>query len=612
MSIYEKCKLLSTITEPVSEDGCELISLENAQNHTFPPSLSSQPYWSVAWSCNRVYYISDIHLDHKVNIKFHKLKKSPSDDQVTQFVRKLARELVPNDLFSSTDCNYNRGSIIVLFGGDTSSCFELSKIFYSEFVAELEKSKIKASLTTVPQYHIYAILGNHEFWDFETSEDCFNAYRELFSQLGIHFLQNNIAILGECASSSNNTLIPCASNDQCTQIERTLCSVSDENISPEHRILIIGGVGFAGHNHKFNANNNIYRNAISRQQELLESKIWLSAFRHALSLAQKSNCLLIVLSHNPFSDWCDKENDNCNCVFFSGHTHKNYLYHNEGLNRHILANNQIGYTSLTVKLKETFIYKFANPFANYSDGYYEINCRDYYRFNDYMGESINGSVPIERQITKNNAGFYMIKHHGYYGFFLTSLDNSYICVGGMIRKLGEPMDIEEIYDVFPRMVKKYIDILSRYREAQEHISKKVMSFGGVGSIHGCIVDIDFTSHILLNPFDGTAIHYYSPSPGKIMVYDDLLSLLESHSPALAGQYKKQIESNNQQLFPKNRVTAAATNLIQVDMQNSVYSISKRINQFQRLFSSRILRGWNNDLLSTNDDDNQPFLPPYTP
>ena len=50
-----------------------------------------------------------------------------------------------------------------------------------------------------------------------------------------------------------------------------------------------------------------------------------------------------------------------------------------------------------------------------------------------------------------------------------------------------------------------------------------------------------------------------------------------------------------------QLTYTGSNAIQkIDIKNSVYTISNRINQLQRLFDKKILRDWNNDLLSRKD------------
>ena len=41
--------------------------------------------------------------------------------------------------------------------------------------------------------------------------------------------------------------------------------------------------------------------------------------------------------------------------------------------------------------------------------------------------------------------------------------------------------------------------------------------------------------------------------------------------------------------------------IKIDIKNSVYALSNRLNQIQRLFDSKILRDWNEELLHKQDN-----------
>ena len=76
------------------------------------------------------------------------------------------------------------------------------------------------------------------------------------------------------------------------------------------------------------------------------------------------------------------------------------------------------------------------------------------------------------------------------------------------------------------------------------ISEVIKSFGGSGRIHGCIIDVDFLNHVMLNPSDGQITYYYSPVFGYVEPYDNMLNLLESHNKELAMQYRKQIGSSD--------------------------------------------------------------------
>ena len=587
MDLYKRCVYLAGTTQSDPVENLSLLPISETDNITSPLALTTQDGEIATWVCNRVFYISDIHLAHKVAKRF---KRNVSDDQVTRYVKKIAKELFTKGFEETIHT-----SPIVIFGGDISSYFELAEVFYTEFMELWDKAYRKAYYSAPGKRFVYAILGNHEFWDFETSTECFKAYKKLFKRLGICFLQNTITWFGEhdlpmkriVSEDGGPHWVELKKEEDAEAYERQMRYI--------HNTLIVGGVGFAGCNDEFNADMGIYQTALNRKQEIAETKKWRKAYQNALDRAKETNSVLVVLSHNPIPDWKPNGQSDSGCVYFSAHTHRNHLYHDEDRNIHIFANNQIGYDSLNVRFKEAYLYNRANPFAHYSDGYHEITTKEYLRFYDYMKEHIAGNGLVERQIQTNDAKFYMIKHCGYYGFFLVSKKGTYICAGGRIKKISKCPDIEQFNTDFLGMIKKYIKLLSPYRNAQEQVAEAVKSFGGEGQVHGCIIDIDFFTHIMLNPSDGRVTYYYSPVFGQIQTYGNLLALLDDHNKVLAAEYRKLLKSADNGLIPQNQVISASE-MMQIDIKDSVYAVSNRMNQLQRLFDKKILRDWNDELL----------------
>lgn len=594
MSLYEKCTQLSTIV--IGDNGIDETMLQTGASDdgisTRPQSLPSMQGYKREWMSKRVYYISDIHLEHRIVNKF---KRRATDDQIERYIKRIAQELITKEIREIISCGNNP---IVLFGGDIASNFELAKIFYSEFVEQWNKCYRQSD-----QYrHIYAIIGNHEFWTFETIDDCYMAYREMFKSLNICFLENHMTYFGryrlpmrqiQSSDGNNSRYVKLTKEDDAIEYERQMRYI--------HNVLIVGGTGFAGYNQEFNANMGIYRHTLTRDQEIIESSKWENIYERAREYAKSTNSVLIVLTHNPIRDWKNNGAEDSGCVYFSGHNHKNYLYHDEDRNIHIFANNQIGYHKQTVQLKEAYIYERNNPFAAYSDGYHEITTADYLKFYDYMNEHITGNGLVEHQLKTQDAHFYMIKHKGYYGFFLVSPKGAYICAGGRIKKISECNEIERFDADFLHMIKTYMGALSPYRYAQEQISESIKSFGGEGTIHGCIIDIDFFNHVMLNPSDGSITYYSSPMFGAVQIYSSLMALLDNHNKTLADQCRKQLKSPENMLLPEAQIKRVGE-IVKIDIKNSVYAISNRINQLQRLFDKKILRDWNENLLDTNTNE----------
>ncbi len=308
--------------------------------------------------------------------------------------------------------------------------------------------------------------------------------------------------------------------------------------------IIAGGVGFAENNKSFNAKQSIYLNAIDEEKEKQLSKEWVNQYRRAVDFAKDRHATLLVVTHMPISDWLPENEKPSNCVFINGHTHRNLVYQDEK-NFHIFADNQIGYTNNCFKLKEVLIYKPRNPFANDPDGYREISVSEYIELNLFMKLGVQKVGIIEKQIKDYGRKLFVIKKQGYYGFFMTAPKATYICNGGMIKKIGHEGDLSRYNDLFMSMVNLYISALTPLRKAQEEISEIIKDFGGDGTIHGCIVDIDFYNHIMINPQDGTLTFYYSPFMGAIMQYSDLQSLIHEQCPNLEKRF---LEKKSYQLI----------------------------------------------------------------
>lgn len=593
MSLYKDClQVVGGLPDIQFEDCTELNISCGGQLTQF--GKSTDDLGIETWYCDNVFYISDIHLEHRIA---HNFSERATSAQIKSFVKGLARGLFADKFLDSIN-SWNRP--IVLFGGDIASTFELAELFYQEFIKQWDKHE-RMGLRQKTRY-IYAIIGNHELWAFSDLKSCCKAYQGLFDTLGISFLNNSATWFGEHR-------VP-----QITLEDKSLKEYQDEDMSKIetqlrhiYNTMIVGGIGFASYNDEFNANNGIYRETVSRKEEIEESRKWNETYHKAMETAKENKSALIVLSHNPISDW-SREQPYSSCVYFNGHTHRNYLHHDDA-DTHVFANNQIGYKNVPVSFKQAWIYQRKNPFVGLTDGYHEINSYDYLRFYGYMGEYMAGNGIVERQIKTNNAVFYLVKHEGYYGFFLISSKGAYICAGGRIKKISNNGDIEQYDRDFSAMISTYMKLLSPYRNAQEQIAEAVKSFGGDGTIHGCIIDVDFYNHVMLNPSDGTITYYTSPAFGLVQPYGSMVQLLHENNRQLEREYKKQLEllgDSGDSILTKSQFDLVGE-MIQIDIKNSVYAVSNRMNQLQRLFDKKILRDWNKELLVHHEQNEIKYL-----
>lgn len=596
MSLYKDCLQVVRGLPDIQIEDCTALAIPTG-GQLIQSRKAEDDFEVESWYCDNVFYISDIHLEHQIA---HKFPERATATQIKSFVKGIAKGLFVDKFLESIN---SWGMPIVLFGGDIASTLELAEIFYNEFIKQWDKLE-RPGLNRKDRY-IYAVIGNHELWPFIDLKSCYEAYQSLFDTLGISFLNNSITWFGKHRVPQKRTEDKSLKDSQYEDMpkEAELAEYKAQ-LRYIYNTMIVGGIGFAGYNEEFNANSGIYRETIDREREIEESQKWRETYHKAMEIAKENNSALIVLSHHPISDWSREEQPYSGCVYFSGHTHRNYSYHDEDTDIHVFANNQIGYKNVPVRFKQAYIYQRKNPFVGLKDGYHEINSYDYLRFYDYMGEHVAGNGFVERQIKNNNAVFYLVKHEGYYGFFLMSSKGAYICAGGRIKKIGSNGDIEQYDRDFSAMIYTYMRMLSPYRNAQEQIAEAVKSFGGDGTIHGCIIDVDFFNHVMLNPSDGTITYYTSPAFGLVKPYNTMAELLHENNRLLEREYKKQLKllgDSGSNVLAKSQLDVTGE-MVQIDIKNSVYAISNRMNQLQRLFDKKILRDWNDELLIHNTQD----------
>ena len=436
---------------------------------------------------------------------------------------------------------------------------------------------------TQRQRSCYIVLGNHEYWDFSSAENCVSAYRKLTDTLGLILLDSQYLILG----------------DYRRYLEKPFNELTDDSdeFDAEYyfypgflKVVLLGGVGYAVNNASFSAADGIYLSAIDEPTEVALHEQWICAFRNAKQFAKAHSSILVVLSHMPPSDWLPKGENIDNCVFFHGHTHRNMTY-GDDQSRFVFADNQVGYTSKRFSFRKIRLYKPRNPFTSLPDGLHEATTSDYRDLYRYLADDIPGTKLIENTLAKGGK-FYVVREAEYFGFFGTYKKSVYICNGGRLIKLPPQEDGLSYYTKnFSQMVSLFLRSLSPLRAAQEKLSDLVKSFGGDGRIHGTIVDIDFLNHIMIDTYDGSLNFYYSPMFGAVKRYGNLQGLLHEQCPKYEKRY---LGLSTDKQLPNT--TVSNTGLVFVDIKNSPYRISGEIQALQRLFSGHILRDWNDEAL----------------
>ncbi len=517
----------------------------------------------------KVYYITDLHLNHKLLKKF---PKPVAKSEIVAYIRELIQQMLKGvEKYS----NY-----YLLIGGDVSFNFEISEIFY------------RALIEFVYPKQILVVLGNHELWDFnrfgrkinptKSVQSIVNQYREMFESMGINFLHNDLLIANfdvrECCEQKKEE-ISIYSREKLLRISdtaiRELCRKSG--------FIVLGGLGFSGYNEEHNAECGLYRQAIKDKNEDFKQtqrfeKLYLKLSQ---SLADKN---VIVLSHMPKENWT-KHPYIKDWIYISGHTHNNRYSCNA--NQKVYQDNQMGYHWENLKLKYVIMGKYFNVFQFLADGIYEISRQQYLEFNYGIG--------VHCDFNRVEGKLFMCKNKGYYMFLVQNqeLNALYLLDGGKLNRL-KISDIKYYYNNMANFCSSVKKHTSKYFKALELLSKNIRMIGGDGEIHGSIVDIDFYNHIYLNPNDGTIHAYYSPQFGAQIKYKGVIELIKARCPDLYVNYKRLSRKSNELIFTQSNINDTT-----ILHDTSFYQQSGIVKKMQYITKNNIIRVWSDEVLVVN-------------
>lgn len=508
---------------------------------------------SFDYKCQRVHYISDIHLMHRLQSA-----DCRSKEDIIYVIQKIANTIA------------NEAGSLLLIDGDVASNFDIFLLF----VKILSKTLYENTM-------VVFTLGNHELWSFPgvQIDQIVSKYRTALDKYGMYLLHNDL--LYKEANS------PFASPDAGTHLIKyhDLCQMNETQIS-DHlrsaRYVILGGLGFSGYNMDFNADNGIYRMAVDRETEIKESKVFEDLYNRLHPILSDKNT--IILTHTPKKDWCRKGRHDKNYVYVSGHTHKNF-FHDDGEYR-IYSDNQIGYHNDSPHLKTFLIDNDYDCFSDYGDGIFEITSEQYNDF--YRGKNI--SMTFQREVNV----LYMLKRNGYYCFIHKSKGGSLTILNGGAMKKLEIHDIQYYYDNMETMISTIKTPLDKFTSFQKHIADMVKRIGGVGTIHGSIIDIDYYNHIYVNPIDLSMTGYWASDIINKIVYPSIPALLEKNCPTIFCEYAKLLKGKNENPLALKQQTNVEI-LPQMYLNTDIYKASREIKKMQKL-SSNILSSWYEDTL----------------
>jgi hypothetical protein len=474
---------------------------------------------------------------------------------------------------SATDKTYKDYLLIV---GDISFDFEISALFYGEL----------AKYWRNPE-NIIAVLGNHELWGYNgvgspytqtlALDDIVQRYRDLFSSLGICFLQNDLLPI-------NGTVIS----------EEQLKSITPDELKYaclKHPFMILGGIGFSGLCRKFNATNGIYRSTVaSLDEDIKQTKRFASIYDKVKSVLGSDR--IIVLTHTSKDNWSD-DNYNSNWIYVNGHTHRNDYCCSP--DKTFYSDNQIGYNSTSIGLKPFYLSSVYDVFKYYPNGIHVISREQYLDFN----KGVNIHLSFNR-----TGKVYMLKNSGVYCFLYESQRNISLLNGGALSVL-KYKDINYYYERMVYYSDAIKSLLNDYYKALKSVAISVKKIGGKGTVHGCIVDIDYDNHIYVNPEDGTITPYFAFSVVHKFVYPNVAALLLANRKDLHDNYMKFINTESEDVkLLKGEVKAGSIDMSRYVSETYMYRPSRILKSLQYLTEVNVIRVWNDRIMDIRTDIEQ--------
>lgn len=527
-----------------------------------------------------LHYITDLHLEFQIE-KAGKNGDSEHDvayeahnyteDDIRKRIKRKLKTLV-----SSADNQYD----MLLIGGDVANSIELESIFYEE-------------LTSHDGWkgEIVCILGNHELiadgtktcasrkcTAGESIDEIVSAYRKAIGPRAT-LLENQLYMLykGRKRVVLDEADIINSSVDELTEA----CNMSS--------MLILGGIGFSGLNPIYNANSILYNSSMTLEEDVARAKRFRAVYEKVLTCA--GNLRVIVLTHTQMANW-STDAYNPKWIYVNGHTHQNtLLLDKSGV---ILSDNQIGYAPKPWKLKGFNLdIRRVDIFASYPDGAHQIGHDQYIEFNRCMGISV--------QSCKYLGEIYALKRCGYYMFILKDGERLYLLVGGRRNKLTHGIDY--YLEHLPVYVDRVQGAFGPYQNALHMIADEVKQFGGSGTEHGCIVDIDYFNHIYLNPFDGKLTPYFAWDMDNKITFKTVGQLLNGspflfQESSMLERYKKLSKCRALPMLSghdnDNEGIATIPSLV---LDRAIYKPSRIMRSIQYLFDQNIIRVWRDEILS---------------
>lgn len=558
----------------------------------------------------KFFYITDLHLESQFGLTG--MTTDEIKGKVAQKVDEMLGGLSKEDMADG----------VLLVGGDVADSEEVAKIFFDAVFFHFHGP-------------IIFVLGNHELWDGCTYANGKSCQKRSIDEVVTAYKQFNKTKFGFEAKMYclENEVLVCYKNSMyqnsdefgvgrktagmprgglCVLTEEMLLNTSTDDLREffdECSMIVLGGLGFCGLNPRYNADTGLFRDRVSREEDVERSKRFRAVYDRVVSCAD--NKRVVVLTHTQTEDWTT-DAPHPNWVYVNGHTHQNGLVKTEdGVT--VLYDNQVGYKPKKWHLNQFSLEQYYDPFEAWADGIYRITPQQYMDFNAGRG--------IQMEYFRQQGDIYALKQKGIYMFMLQYGLGLYLLRGG--QKLNVFHGLEYYAANLEKYVEKIQAAFRPYRNALDKIAAEVKRFGGSGYVHGSIVDIDYYNHIYLDPFDGYLMPYFALDVTDRREFRSVRELLESSPfPALGSDgtpmlsaYTKLLDAGGVSILaPTVKEAALAVVPMEGLDEKNIYAPSRVMKSIQYLLDKGVVRVWNDAVLSMPDrnalTETQPKLPEH--
>ena len=544
----------------------------------------------------KFFYITDLHLESQLGLTG--MTTDEIKGKVAQKVDEMLGGLSIEDMADG----------VLLVGGDVADSEEVAKIFYDAVLFRFHGP-------------IIFVLGNHELWDSCTYANGKSRQKRSIDEVVTAYKQFNKTKFGFEAKMYclENEVLVCYKNSMyrnsdkfgvgrktagmprgglCVLTEEMLLNTSTDDLREffdECSMIVLGGLGFCGLNPRYNADTGLFRDRVSREEDVERSKRFRAVYDRVVSCAD--NKRVVVLTHTQTEDWTT-DAPHPNWVYVNGHTHQNGLVKTED-GVAVLYDNQVGYKPKMWHLNQFSLERYYDPFESWEDGIYQITPQQYMDFNAGRG--------IQMEYFRQQGDIYALKQKGVYMFMLQYGLGLYLLRG------GQKLNVFRSLKYYAANLKKYVENIQMafrpYRTTLDEIASEVKRFGGSGYVHGSIVDIDFYNHIYLDPFDGYIMPYFAFDVTGRREFRSVQEMLESSPfPALGSDgtpmlsaYTKLLDAGGVSILaPTVKEAALAVVPMEILDERNIYAPSRVMKSIQYLLDKGVVRVWNDAVLSMPD------------